>query len=221
MSTEPIRVLLVDDHEVLRDGLRLLLEGESDIVVIGEAADGQQALERAKELLPDVIVMDLSLPDMSGIEVTRQIIRKYPEMKILVLSMHTKNEFVINAIETGASGYVPKASTHESLLDAIRTVSGGKRYLHPLAANALMENYIDQESSLQQRFQKLTEREQDVFRLSAKGFTSKEIGEKLVISPKTVDTYRQRAFEKLQIEHRSELIRLALNLGILDDLKEN
>lgn len=221
MSNEKIRVLLVDDHEVLRDGLRLLLEGEPDIVVIGEAADGQQALERAKELEPDVIVMDLGLPDMSGIEVTRQIVRDDPEMKILVLSMHTKNEFVIKAIESGASGYVPKASTHESLLVAIRTVSGGKRYLHPLAANALMENYIDQESSLQQRFQKLTEREQDVFCLSAKGFTSKEIGEQLIISPKTVDTYRQRAFEKLGIEHRSELIRLALNLGILDDLKEN
>jgi two-component system response regulator NreC len=221
MSNEKIRVLLVDDHEVLRDGLRLLLEGESDIVVIGEAADGQQALERAKELGPDVIVMDLGLPDMSGIEVTRKIIRDDPEMKILVLSMHTKNEFVIKAIESGASGYVPKASTHESLLVAIRTVSGGERYLHPLAANALMENYINQESSLQQRFQKLTEREQDVFRLSAKGFTSKEIGEQLIISPKTVDTYRQRAFEKLGIEHRSELIRLALNLGILDDLKEN
>ena len=221
MSNEKIRVLLVDDHEVLRDGLRLLLEGEPDIVVIGEAADGQQALERAKELEPDVIVMDLGLPDMSGIEVTRQIVRDDPEMKILVLSMHTKNEFVIKAIESGASGYVPKASTHESLLVAIRTVSSGERYLHPLAANALMENYIDQESSLQQRFQKLTEREQDVFRLSAKGFTSKEVGEKLIISPKTVDTYRQRAFEKLGIEHRSELIRLALNLGILDDLKEN
>jgi two-component system response regulator NreC len=221
MTNKSIRVLLVDDHQVLRDGLRLLMESEPDMVVIGEAADGQQALESAKNLRPDVVVMDLSLPDISGIEVTRQVTKNYPDMKVLVLSMHSKKEFVINAIEAGAAGYVPKSSTHESLLDAIRTIQSGQRYLHPMAANALVEGYIEDGSSAEQRYQELTEREQEVFQLSAKGYTSKEIGERLFISPKTVDTYRQRGYEKLGIEHRSEVIRLALNLGILDDLKEN
>jgi two-component system response regulator NreC len=221
VTNKPIRVLLVDDHQVLREGLRLLLESEPDIVVIGEATDGQQALERTKDLSPDIVVMDLGLPDVSGIEVTRQVTKDYPNIDVLVLSMHTKKEFVINSIEAGAAGYVPKSTTHESLMDAIRTVHSGQRYLHPLAANALVESYIEEDSSEEQRYHELTEREQEVFRLSAKGFTSKEIGEKLIISPKTVDTYRQRAYEKLGIEHRSEVIRLAFNLGILDDLKED
>lgn len=220
MADEHIRVLLVDDHQVLRDGLRLLLESEEDMFIVGEAANGKQAIESAEQLTPDVIVMDLGLPDISGIDVMKLIRTKLPNTHIVVLSMHTQKEFVVNSIEAGADGYVPKSSTHESLLDAIRTVHAGERYLHPLAANALVETYIDEESSEEQLYQDLTEREQEVLRLSARGFTSREIGEKLIISPKTVDTYRQRAFDKLGIEHRNELIRFAMKVGILDDLKD-
>jgi DNA-binding NarL/FixJ family response regulator len=220
MQGEQIRVLLVDDHQVLRDGLRLLLESEKDILIVGEAANGKQAIESIEQLTPDVVVMDLGLPDISGIDVIKWIHTKLPDAHTVVLSMHTQKEFVLNAIEAGADGYVPKSSTHESLLDAIRTVHSGERYLHPLAANALVETYIEEESSEEQLYQDLTEREQEVLRLSARGYTSREIGEKLIISPKTVDTYRQRAFDKLGIEHRNELIRFAMKVGILDDLKD-
>lgn len=220
MAETKIRVLLVDDHHVLRDGLQLLLSSEPDIEVVGEAADGAQALASAAELKPDVIVMDLGLPDISGIEVTRQISQTLPEIRVVVLSMHTRKEFVVKSIEAGADGYIPKSTTHESLLDAIRTVYAGESYLHPLAATALVETYAEEASSEAQLYQDLTEREQEVIRLAAMGFTSREIGEKLIISPKTVDTYRQRAYEKLGIEHRSELLRFAMKIGILDDLKD-
>jgi len=215
---DKIRVFLVDDHQVLRDGLQLLLESASDLQVIGEAENGTAALEMIPRLKPDIVVMDLSLPDISGIEVTRAIRNQVPGVHIVVLSMHILKDFVLNAIQAGADGYVPKSSTHESLLDAIRAVAAGERYLHPTAANILVENYREEESQEEILFKELTTREQEVFRLTAQGFTSKEIGEKLIISPKTVDTYRQRAYEKVGVEHRSELVRLALKLGLLDDL---
>lgn len=218
MAGNKIRVFLVDDHQVLRDGLRLLLESAPDIQIVGEAENGTNALKLIPELKPDIVVMDLSLPDISGIEVTRTIRNQVPGVHVVILSMHILKDFVLNAIEAGADGYVPKSSTHESLLDAIRTVAGGERYLHPQAANILVENYREEESPEERLFKELTDREQEVFRLSAQGFTSREIGEKLIISPKTVDTYRQRAYEKLGVEHRSEMVRLALKLGLLEDL---
>jgi DNA-binding NarL/FixJ family response regulator len=220
MDNKVIRVFLVDDHQVLRDGLRMLLDSESDVEVIGEASDGQQALILIEDLSPDVVVMDLGLPDISGIDVTKQLQERRIGGRVVVLSMHTKKEFVLKAIEAGAAGYVPKSSTHVSLLDAIRSVYSGQRYLHPLAANSLVETMFEEEDREGYGFHDLTEREQEVFRLSARGYTSRDIGERLVISPKTVDTYRQRAFDKLGIEHRSEMIRVAMRLGILDDLKD-
>jgi len=189
-------------------------------MVVGEVADGKGAIEFVETHHPDVIVMDLGLPDISGFETTRLIKNLNPDISVVVLSMHTRKEFVVKAIESGANGYVPKSSTHESLLDAIRTVHYGESYLHPLAASAIVDNLAKEDDSEEQRFQDLTSREQEVIRFSALGFTSREIGEKLIISPKTVDTYRQRAFEKLNIEHRSELVRFAMRIGILDDLKD-
>lgn len=220
MSADKIRVMLVDDHHVLRDGLRLLLESAPDMEVVGEAETGTSALKLIPELMPDIVVMDLSLPDISGIEVTRTIRNQVPGVRIVVLSMHILKDFVLNAIEAGADAYVPKSSTHESLLDAIRAIFNGERYLHPLAARILIDSYREEQNPEETLFFELTDREQDVFRLSAQGFSSREIGEKLIISPKTVDTYRQRAYEKLGIKHRSELVRLALKLGLLDDLNE-
>jgi two-component system response regulator NreC len=214
-----IRVLLVDDHHVLRDGLKVLLDAEDDILVIGEANNGQEAFDLTLNLNPDVVVMDLGLPDFSGFEAIKLIRERKHPVRIVVLSMHTRKEFVVRAIEAGADGYVPKSSTHVSLLDAIRTVQSGERYLHPKAATALVETYMEDMNSDEIRYQELTAREQEVFQLTAMGFTSREIGEKLVISPKTVDTYRQRAVDKLGIEHRSELVRFALKIGILDDLQ--
>ena len=223
MSENKIQVLLVDDHPMLRGGLRVLLEAEEDIIVIGEAATGEEAVTMAISLSPEVIVVDLGLPDISGFEVIKQIRAQQGDEKrgIVVLSMHTRREFVLKAIEAGADGYVPKSSTHVSLLDAIRVVHSGERYLHPLAASALVQSYRKEESAEKLLFQQLTGREQEVIQLSVKGYTSREIGEMLIISPKTVDTYRQRAFEKLSIEHRSDLIRFASKIGILDDFKNS
>ena len=142
-------------------------------------------------------------------------------ISFVVLSMHTKREFVIRALEAGATGYVPKSSTHDSLMDAIRSVQSGQKYIHPIAASALVEEFVDEDSDEKKRFEGLTDREEEVIRFTAFGYNSREIGEKLFISPKTVDTYRQRAFEKLGIEHKSDLMRFVIKVGIFDDLKYN
>lgn len=217
--TKSVTILLVDDHKVLRDGLRALLESEADLSVIGEAGAGAEAIQLARAHRPDVIVMDLGLPDMSGLDAIRAIRQENDFSRIVVLSMHSRREFVLPAIEAGCDGYVPKSSTHTSLLRAIRVVLSGERFLHPKAATALMESITDKQSELEQ-FESLSEREQEVLRLSAMGFSSREIGDKLIISPKTADTYRQRAMEKLNLTHRSDLIKFAVRAGILDTFRE-
>lgn len=219
MPADLVRILLVDDHKVLRDGLRALLESEDGMIVIAETGTAKGAITLTKELTPDVVVMDLGLPDMSGLEAIREIRKDNSISRIVVLSMHSRREFVVPAVEAGCDGYVPKSSAHTSLLEAIRVVLRGERFLHPTAATALMESMMNKQSEAE-RFASLSEREQDVFRLSASGFTSREIGEQLIISPKTVDTYRQRAMEKLELMNRAEQIKFALRAGILDDLKD-
>jgi two-component system response regulator NreC len=211
-----ITILLVDDHKVLRDGLRALMESEPDLKVVAEIGNGRDAIRLAQELQPDIIVMDLGLPDISGLEAIRAIRAANVESRIIVLSMYIRREFVRPAIEAGCDGYVPKSSTHTSLLEAIRVVLTGERYLHPKAATALVESVTAKETEAD-LFKQLSEREQDVLRLTALGFTSREIGEKLIISSKTVETYRQRAMEKLHLKHRSDLVRFALRADILDD----
>lgn len=219
MNHTPITILLVDDHKVLRDGLRALLESEPDLKVIADVGSGGDGIEAARRWQPDVIVMDLGLPDMSGLEAIRAIRQENSTSRIIVLSMHSRREFVLPAIEAGCDGYIPKSSTHTSLLQAIRVVLTGERYLHPKAATALMESFTHKQTELEQ-FETLSDREQAVFRLSAMGYSSREIGDQLIISPKTADTYRQRAMEKLHLEHRSDLIKFAVRAGILDTFKE-
>lgn len=214
----PVRILLVDDHNVLRDGLRALLEHEADFRVVGEAGAGAQAIALAQTLAPDLVVLDLGLPDMSGLDVIRTLRQQHAAVRIVVLSMYSQREFVVPAIEAGCDGYVPKSSTHTSLLQAIRTVLTGERYLHPTAATTLFGALKDPQAEAAQ-FAALSDREQDVLRLTAQGFTSREIGESLVISAKTVETYRQRAMEKLGIERRSDLVKFAVRAGLLDDFK--
>lgn len=216
MTSRKIAILLVDDHKVLRDGLRSLLESEADMEVVGEAGTGEQAIQLTASLCPDVIVMDLGLPDMSGLEAIRAIRKDNSTSRIVVLSMHSRREFVVPAIEAGSDGYVPKSSTHTSLLQAIRVVLKGERYLHPIAATAVVESLTGQQSEAQ-KFELLSDREQEVLRLTAMGYSSREVGDQLMISPKTVETYRQRAMEKLGLAHRSDLIKFALRAGILYD----
>ncbi len=216
MIDKIISILLVDDHKMLRDGLRALLESEDNLRVIGEADTGAQAIQLATELQPDIIVMDLGLPDMNGIAAIRAIRSQNKKSQIIVLSMYSHKEVVMQSIEAGCAGYVPKSSAHTSLLQAIYTVMEGKRYLHPTAATALVDS-ITMDQPLLERFAMLSNREQEVLKLTAMGFNSREIGEKLFVSPKTVETYRQRAMEKLNLEHRSDLVKFALQAGLLTD----
>jgi two-component system, NarL family, response regulator NreC len=218
MSEHRARILLVDDHRVLRDGLRILLEGEPDLEVVGEADTAAQGLELARSLAPDVVVMDLALPDQSGLEAIRTIRREGLECRIVVLSMHDRREFVIQAIEAGCDGFVPKSSTHTSLLRAIRVVLGGQQYLHPTAATAVVES-MTMGAAEREQFAQLSTREQEVLRLTAVGYTGREIGQRLSISPKTAETYRQRAMEKLGLVHRAEVTKFALRAGILEDFR--
>ncbi len=208
------RILLVDDHKILRDGLRALLESEDNLAVVGEADTGAQGIALTDTLQPDVIIMDISLPDMSGLDAVRAIRQHNHSSRILVLSMYSRREFVVQAIAAGCDGYIPKSSTHTSLIQAIEVVMAGECYLHPTAATALVGARLG-EGSEAERFSQLSDREQEVLRMSALGYNSREIGEQLILSPKTVDTYRQRAMEKLGLEHRAGLIRFALRAGIL------
>ncbi|MFZ5908461.1 MAG: response regulator transcription factor [Chloroflexota bacterium] len=214
MTGPKIRILLVDDHQVLRDGLRALLEGEEDMIVISEAGTGKEAIRFASESRPDVIVMDLGLPDGNGINVIRELRSKKIPVHIVVLSMYNDRELVTRALEAGSDGYVPKSSAHSDLLQAIRIVHQGQRYLHPIAATALINGMLDKQEG-NHLLKLLSDRETAVLRLIAMGFTSREIGERLALSPKTVDTYRQRAMNKLELENRADVIRFSLRAGLL------
>jgi len=216
MTEKKITILLVDDHKVLREGLRALLESEDDMIVIGEADTGAQAIRSSIELEPDIVVLDIGLPDMNGIDSLRAIREKNKKSKIIILSMYSHREVVMQAIEAGCAGYVPKSTAHTSLLDAIHTVMRGERFLHPTAATALVAS-ITKELSPIEKFEQLSNREQEVLKQLALGFNSREIGEQLQVSSKTVETYRERIMEKLQMEHRSDLVRFALQAGILDN----
>ena len=211
-----IKIVLADDHKVLRDGLRALLEGEADLKVVAEAGTAEEAVNLASRLISDVVVMDLGMPG-GGLNAIRKIRANESPVRIVVLSMHSGREIVMEALQAGCDGYVPKSSAHTDLIQAIRTVQDGKRFLHPEATTALIDELLDkqEESKL---LNLLSERELDVLKLTAMGFTSREIGEQLALSPKTVDTYRERAMMKLNIEHRPDIVRFALRAGLLDSL---
>ena len=215
MTTQKIRVMLADDHQMLRDGLRALLESQPDMSVVAEAGTGDEAIQLATVAQPDVIVMDLGMPGTSGLEAIRAIRLQGSAARVVVLSMHGGNEIVMQALRSGANGYVMKSSAHTHLLQAIRAVHGGERYLGPAAAAAVIDNLLDDRPE-SQRLSLLSEREAEVLRWTARGYTSREAGERLALSPKTVDTYRERAMEKLNLKTRADMVRFALRAGLLD-----
>jgi len=217
MSNDTIRVLLADDHKVLRTGLRAVLSAAKDIAVVAEASSGREAIALTARVQPDVIVMDLTMSDVDGLEATRQIRAMEPRPKILVLTMHEEEEYLAEALKAGAAGYLVKSAAHEELVGAIRAVAYGDVYVRPSAAHILAERLRKSERGAQDRtlFEKLTNRERDVLRLVAQGYTAPDIGERLSISPKTVDTYKQRINEKLNLAARPDYVRFALRLGLL------
>jgi len=211
--------MLVDDHAVLRAGLRTLLNAEPDMEVGGEAADGKQAVQKVAELEPEVVLMDISMPVLNGLEATRQIRRAHPQVKVLVLTMHDSEEYLFQVLEAGASGYVPKKAADTELINAIRAVYRGEAFLYPTAAKALIQDYLERARAGEESdsFDRLTEREKEVLKLVAEGYTNQEIAYMLVISVKTVETHRARIMEKLEFRTRAELVRYALNRGLLTE----
>ena len=214
----PTTVLLVDDHAMFRAGIRALLEAEGAVEVIGEASSGDEAVDMVRELKPDVVVMDLSMPGSNGLEATRRISALGLDTHVLVLTVHAEEEYLLPVVDAGASGYLTKTSADTDLLEAIRVVARGQVSLPPKATSLLLKRYRASESEDSVGLKALSDREREVLGLTAEGFSSRAIGEKLFISPKTVDTYRGRIMEKLGLGHRSELVRFALRVGLLKDV---
>jgi two-component system response regulator NreC len=213
-----IRIVLADDHEMFRAGMEALLEAETNMEVVGHASTGDEAVDRAREMKPDVIVMDLSMPGSTGLEATRRISALKLKTRVLVVTMHGEEEYLVPVVEAGASGYLTKTSADSDLVDAIRIVARGEVYLPPRATRLLLQQYKGKPTEEVAQLHDLSTREQEVLALTAEGFSSREIGEKLFISPKTVDTYRGRIMEKLGLNHRSELVRFALKTGLLKEV---
>ena len=212
-----IRILLVDDHTLMRTGVRMVLQAEPDLEVVGEAATGEDGVARAMELRPDVVLMDLSMPGIGGLEATRRIAAAGTGARILVLTVHGEDEYLMPVLEAGGSGYVTKHSADVELVDAVRVVSRGDVFLYPSAARVLTQSLRAPRHAPahDDPAQLLSPREREVLALTAEGYSSTEIGDRLHLSHKTVETYRQRLMDKLNLHHRSELVRFALSRGML------
>jgi DNA-binding NarL/FixJ family response regulator len=217
VTAELIRVVLADDHAVVRAGLRAVLGAAKDIEVVGEARSGREAVSMAERVRPDVVVMDLGMDDMSGTEATKEITARNLPTKVLVLTMHAEEEYLVPAIEAGAAGYLVKSAADRELVDAVRGVAYGDGYFRAAAARVLARRVgkPDPHKAERERYERLTDREKAVLRMTAEGYSAPEIGEKLSISPKTVDTYKQRVNEKLGLEGRPGYVQFALRLGLL------
>jgi len=212
-----IKLLLVDDHEVVRSGLRMLLEGQADVQIVGEAGTASEAVNITPNLNPDVILMDIGLPDMSGIDATRKIKDLWPEIAIVALTIHEDEEYFFKMLEAGASGYVPKRAAPEELLTAIRVAASGEVYLYPSLAKLLVKDYFTQGQFDENApaLDGLTDRQQEVLALLAEGATNSEIAIKLHISPKTVASHRENIMVKLNLHSRTELVKYAIRKGLI------
>jgi len=217
MISESIRVVLVDDHSVVRAGLKAVLGATPDIIVVGEASDGREGVELVERLKPDVVVMDLSMPGVDGVAATKEIVASGLGTRVIILSMHAEEDYLVPAMEAGASGYLVKTNADRELVNAIRGVAHGEVYVQSAAARVLAKRLAAKSpaASERQQYERLTGRERDVLRRIALGYSAPEIGAQLQISPKTVDTYKQRIQEKLGLTHRSDYVQLALKLGLL------
>lgn len=211
-----IKVLIADDHAILREGIIALLNRYDDIEVVGEAGDGKQAIERAQELKPDIILMDIAMPGLGGLEATLELRKSCPKSKILVLTQYDNKEYVLRFLRAGASGYVLKKAVGTELVAAIRAVYSGGSFLHPSVAARVVEEYVQGAEKTQDPYDSLTDREKQVLKLVAEGFTNKEVADLLCISVKTVMAHRANLMEKLAIHSRTDLVKYALRKGLID-----
>ena len=210
-----IKILLVDDHQILRDGIRSILRGHQDIEVVGEASDGRTAIKLVDELKPDVVIMDISMPDVNGIDATKRIKEKHPDVKIIALSMHHDRQFLLEIFRAGASGYLIKDSAFDELEHAIRFIIDGKRYINPQIASLLIDSIIKQTPTPSHHgLSLLTEREKQVLQLIADGKSTKEIAAELKVSTKTVESHRRQVMGKLNIKSVAELTKFAIREGL-------
>ncbi len=218
-TTPKIRVLLADDHTILRAGLRMMIDAQPDIEVVGEASDGRQALAEAQRLQPDIVLMDITMPEMNGIEATRQIKRALDSTRVLILTMHENEEYLFQVLRAGASGYILKEAAGAELISASRIVCSGRFYMSPSAQSMMVGDYLQRVRSGEERdsYSALTEREREILKLVAEGHTNNQIAERLVISPKTVDTHRTHIMDKLNLHSRAELVKYAMRRGLLED----
>ena len=211
-----IRLVLVDDHPVVRVGLRTLLESEPDMEVVGEAGTGTQAVRLVAAFCPDVVVMDISMPEMDGLEATHRVRELCPCAHILILTVHAQERYLFPVLKAGASGYVLKSTIDTQLIDAIRIVARGEAFLYPSATQMVLEDYLaHQHGNERDIYEQLSDREREVLKLIALGHTAGEIAQQLTLSPKSVETYRTRIMQKLDLHSRAALVRYALARGLL------
>jgi len=212
-----IKILVVDDHPIVRDGVCSLLGLTPDIEVVGEAANGIEALEAVRKLMPDVVLMDTAMPVMGGLEATRRICKQFPGTKVLAFTQHDDKEYVFPVIESGACGFVSKTAAASELASAIRFVYRGDSFLSPSVANILVRNYQEEASTVRinDPYEQLTDREREILKLLAEGYANQEIADVLAISSKTVDGHKTNLMAKLDIHNRTELIKYALRKGII------
>ena len=210
-----IKVLLADDHKIIRDGLRSLIERHPEMEVVGEAEDGRTTVQLARELEPDVVIMDISMPDLNGIDATHQILADVPGIKVIALSMHSDKRFVVGMFKAGASGYLLKDCAFDELEQAVKTVLADQTYLSPKIATVVIKNYVPQvltdDTSV---FSVMTAREREVLQLLAEGKTTKQIASELFLSVKTIETYRQKIMDRLDIHNLADLIKFAIREGL-------
>lgn len=213
-----IRVLLADDHAIVREGVKMILIKEPDIEVVGEASDGQEALDLVDRLKPGVVVMDISMPGMSGIEATQHVRERYPGVNVLALTMHEDESYVFKLLRAGASGYVLKRAAAQDLVQAVRAAAKGEAFLYPSVARKVVEDYLKRVETGEdrERYDGLTEREKEILTVIAQGLSNQQIAQKLYISTKTVQTHRAHILEKLGLHDRTELVRYAIRKGLIE-----
>jgi two-component system response regulator NreC len=212
-----VRILLADDHAVVREGIRMILEAQPDFEVVGEAADGEEAVQMARRLNPDVVVMDISMPKLSGVEATQAIKEALPGVQVLILTMHEEQSYLFQLLRLGAAGYVLKRAAASDLVEAVRATARGETFLYPAVAQSIVQDYLERlrtgEGS--ERYGGLTYREREILVLIAEGLTNAQIAERLVISVKTVQTHRAHIMKKLDLHDRSLLVRYAVRKGLI------
>ena len=213
-----VKILVVDDHAIVREGVRMILAKENDLEVVGEAGDGQQALDLTVLLRPDVIIMDISMPGMGGIEATQTVRAKHPEVQVLALTMHEDESYVFQLLRAGAAGYVLKRAAAQDLVQAVRAAAKGEAFLYPSVARKVVEDYLRrvETGEERERYDGLTPREKEILTLIAQGLSNQQIAEKLFISIKTVQTHRAHILEKLGLHDRTELVRYAIRKGLIE-----